>query len=91
MNWEVEYTESFGRWWASLTLEQRGRIDALVQVLERGGPLLGQARGGGPGAPAEQRLWGLRIEEEGIATEVLYRYDPARRVILLVEGTCKFL
>jgi hypothetical protein len=30
MAWEVEYTEEFGRWWGTLTIEEQANLDAYV-------------------------------------------------------------
>ncbi|MDP2220021.1 MAG: addiction module toxin RelE, partial [Hydrogenophaga sp.] len=41
MTWDVEYTDEFGNWWASLTEDEQVSVAASVQLLETRGPALG--------------------------------------------------
>lgn len=34
MTWDVEYTDEFGDWWESLTVEEQESIAASVRLLE---------------------------------------------------------
>lgn len=38
--WEIEYTDEFGIWSESLTVEQQEEINAKVELLEEHGPTL---------------------------------------------------
>ena len=40
MAWEIEYTDEFGIWSESLTVEQQEEINAKVELLEEHGPTL---------------------------------------------------
>jgi len=40
--WEVEFTDEFGAWWATLDHDEQQTIDAAVRVLEQRGPGLGR-------------------------------------------------
>jgi hypothetical protein len=42
MAWDVEYTDEFGEWWATLGDAERASITAYVGLLEERGPLLDQ-------------------------------------------------
>jgi hypothetical protein len=44
MTWDVEYTDEFGDWWASLTEAEQVSLAASVQLLEARGPSLGHPR-----------------------------------------------
>ena len=38
MAWEIEYTDEFGNWWASLTVAQQEALDDRVMLLAEVGP-----------------------------------------------------
>ncbi len=40
MAWEVEYADEFGRWWDSLTEEERDSVAVGVGLLSEAGPAL---------------------------------------------------
>jgi len=40
MSWEIEYTDEFGQWWASLTEAEQESIDTSIGLLEALGPTL---------------------------------------------------
>ncbi len=39
MPWDVEYTDEFGDWWASLTQDEQASLAATVQLLEVNVPI----------------------------------------------------
>ena len=39
MPWDVEYTDEFGDWWASLTEDEQASLAATVQLLEVNVPI----------------------------------------------------
>jgi hypothetical protein len=39
MPWDVEYTDEFGDWWASLTQDEQASLAASVQLLEVNVPI----------------------------------------------------
>lgn len=41
MNWTVEYTDEFGKWWADLSEDEQESLDVSVRLLEERGPNLG--------------------------------------------------
>jgi hypothetical protein len=47
MSWDVEYTDEFGDWWASLTEAEQVSLAASVQLLEARGPSLGHPHSSG--------------------------------------------
>ena len=47
MTWDVEYTDEFGDWWASLTEDEQVSLAASVQLLEARGPSLGYPHSSG--------------------------------------------
>jgi hypothetical protein len=42
MAWEVEDTDEFALWWASLTDDEQADVSASVELLELHGPQLGR-------------------------------------------------
>ncbi|CAB3752825.1 type II toxin-antitoxin system RelE/ParE family toxin [Paraburkholderia humisilvae] len=86
MNWDVEYTDTFGDWWSDLSESEQESVAASVQLLEEYGPYLrhphsSQVNGSGYGNMRE-----LRIQHDGRPLRVLYAFDPARVAILLMGG-----
>jgi hypothetical protein len=86
MSWNVEYTDSFGEWWAALGESEQESVAASVTLLEVYGPELShpyssQIRGSRLG-----RLRELRIQHQGQPYRVLYAFDPTRTAILLLGG-----
>jgi hypothetical protein len=47
MTWDVEYTDEFGDWWASLSEDEQVSLAASVQLLEERGPSLGHPHSSG--------------------------------------------
>ena len=41
MTWELEYTNEFGDWWATLSEDEQVALDSSVRLLEARGPGLG--------------------------------------------------
>jgi len=40
--WDVEFTDEFEAWWATLSEDQQDAVDASVRLLETIGPQLGR-------------------------------------------------
>jgi hypothetical protein len=77
MTWEVEYTDEFGEWWASLTGAEQTSVAASVGLLEARGPNLGSRHG---------HMRELRTQHAGRPLRTLYAFDPRRMAILLMGG-----
>jgi hypothetical protein len=72
MEWPVEFTDEFGRWWEGLAEEEQESVAASVSLLEKYGPTL--------------HMRELRIQHHGKPYRVLYAFDPLRVGILLIGG-----
>ncbi|MFC0399552.1 type II toxin-antitoxin system RelE/ParE family toxin [Paraburkholderia rhizosphaerae] len=86
MNWDVEYTDTFGDWWADLSESEQESVAASVRLLEAHGPYLrhphsSQVKGSSYGNMRE-----LRVQHDGRPLRVLYAFDPTRTAILLMGG-----
>jgi hypothetical protein len=38
MAWEVDYTDEFGEWWETLSVEEQVEVNAKVLLLQERGP-----------------------------------------------------
>ena len=86
MQWEVEYTDEFGHWWASLTESDQESLAASVRLLEERGPTLGFPHSSGLNGSRHGHLRELRTQHEGRPLRTLYAFDPRRSAILLIGG-----
>ena len=83
---EVEFTDEFADWWASLNEDEQISVDHYVRLLEERGTTLGHpytshVKGSRHGAMRE-----LRPQHGGRPLRVLYAFDPRRTAILLIGG-----
>lgn len=86
MQWEVEYTDEFGHWWASLTDSEQESLASSVRLLEERGPLLGFPHSSGVNGSRHGHLRELRTQHDGRPLRTLYAFDPRRSAILLIGG-----
>ena len=86
MQWEVEYTDEFGHWWASLTESDQESLAASVRLLEERGPTLGFPHSSGLNGSRHGHLRELRTQHDGRPLRTLYAFDPRRSAILLIGG-----
>ncbi|TAJ20530.1 MAG: diaminopimelate decarboxylase [Dehalococcoidia bacterium] len=85
MTWDVEYTDQFGEWWATITAEQQEAVTAAVSVLQDGGPALGRPLVDTIASSRHSNMKELRASKDG-ALRVLFAFDPLRSAILLLGG-----
>ncbi len=85
-SWEVEYTDEFEAWWASLTGDEQESVAAYVELLERRGPQLPHPYSSGVLGSRHGHMRELRIQHAGRPYRVLYAFDPRRVAILLIGG-----
>lgn len=86
MTWDVEYTDEFGVWWASLTEPEHESIAASVGLLECLGPNLRFPHTSGIGSSKHAHMRELRVQHAGRPYRVLFAFDPRRSAILLLGG-----
>ncbi|RDI28672.1 hypothetical protein DFR41_101428 [Pseudacidovorax intermedius] len=84
--WDVEYTNELGIWWATLDEAEQESIDASVRLLEARGPNLGFPHSSGIHGSRHPHMRELRIQHEGRPYRILYAFDPRRCAILLLGG-----
>lgn len=86
MEWEIEYTDEFEKWWSSLSEKEQIAVAATVGLLERMGPHLAFPHSSGVNGSRHGHLRELRTQCEGRPLRTLYAYDPRRVAILLIGG-----
>lgn len=86
MTWDVEYTDEFGDWWASLAEAEQVALAASVQLLEARGPSLGHPHSSGIHGSKHGHMRELRTQLAGRPYRTLYAFDPRRMAILLIGG-----
>ena len=86
MEWRVEFTDEFGRWWDDVTVEGQEDVDASVRLLEKYGLALPFPHSSGVKQSRHSHMRELRIQHHGRPYRVLYAFDPLRAAILLIGG-----
>lgn len=86
MEWEVEYTDEFGEWWASLSEAEQEDVAAVVELLALKGPQLPFPHSSGISNSKHSHMRELRIQHAGKPYRTLYAFDPRRMAILLIGG-----
>ncbi|MGO4380641.1 type II toxin-antitoxin system RelE/ParE family toxin [Pseudoduganella sp. RAF19] len=84
--WDVEYTDEFGVWWASLAEDEQQSVDVSVRLLEQYGPGLAFPHSSGVHGSRHPHMRELRVQHRGRPYRVLYAFDPLRHAILLLGG-----
>jgi len=86
IKWDVEYTDEFGEWWASLPEAEQISVAASVRLLEERGPHLGFPHSSGINGSKHTHMRELRTQHLGRPLRALYAFDPRRNAILLIGG-----
>jgi hypothetical protein len=82
--WVIEYTDQFGAWWTTLSVEEQRALTAAVELLERDGPALGRPLADTITASRHANMKELRPPATSL--RVLFAFDPRRTAILLIGG-----
>jgi hypothetical protein len=83
--WTVEYSEVFGKWWATLTRDEQESVAASVGLLRERGPQVPAPFTEPLKSTRHQNLRLLRVQHEGRRLRVVYAVH-ADGVVLLVCG-----
>lgn len=86
MEWEVEYTDEFERWWNALNMEEQEEIEAKVELLEEFGPTLPRPHSDVIVTSKHSNMKELRAQVHRSQIRVLYAFDPRRTALLLIGG-----
>jgi len=80
MEWQVEFTDDFGRWWEDLTAEEQESVEASVSLLEKYGPTLPFPHSSAVKQSKHSHMRELRIQHHGSPYRMLHAFDPLRVV-----------
>jgi hypothetical protein len=86
MSWNVEYTDEFGAWWATLEDAEQEDISAVAQLLIEYGPDLPFPYSSGIEGSKHRHMRELRIQTGGKPIRIFYAFNPVRTAILLIGG-----
>ena len=86
MSWEIEYTDQFGEWWATLDADAQEDIDTMVHILEERGPALTRPYADTVKESRHPNMRELRVQSKGRPLRTFYAFDPRRSAILLIGG-----
>jgi hypothetical protein len=86
MAWEVEFTNEFGEWWATLDQDEQESVYASVGLLQTMGPRLPFPHSSGIEGSRHGHMRELRVQHRGRPFRVFYAFDPRRTAILLIGG-----
>src|SRR5262245_41362896 len=86
MTWNVEYTDEFGAWWATLSEAQQEDISVAAQLLTEHGPELPFPYSSGLEGSKYPHMRELRVQSGGRPIRIFYAFNPTRAAILLIGG-----
>jgi len=84
--YEVEYTDEFGDWWDTLSVDEQESVRHGVQLLQVHGPALGRPHVDTLKGSNFPNMKELRVQQSGRPYRVLFAFDPRRSAILLLGG-----
>ncbi|HVZ36900.1 MAG TPA: type II toxin-antitoxin system RelE/ParE family toxin [Polyangiaceae bacterium] len=79
MNWEVEYTDEFGKWWNGLSEAEQEDISATAEILMERGPDLPFPYSSGVAGSKHAHMRELRAERRQAAAHLLRLRPEAHR------------
>ncbi len=86
VSWDIEYTDEFGGWWNSLSVNEQESVRASLILLEENGPNLRAPHSSGIATSKHPHMRELRIQHAGHPHRVLYAFDPLQTALLLIGG-----
>ncbi len=86
VEWTVEVTDEFEKWWDALDEEEQVSVDGVVGALEKLGPLLPHPYSSAIRNSRHGHMRELRIQHRGDPYRIFYAFDPRRVAILLLGG-----
>ncbi len=86
MEWDVEFTDEFDRWWNGLSEDEQDSVDQMVRLLQMRGPSLGRPHADLIQSSRHSNMKELRVQHLGKPYRVLFAFDPKRCAILLTGG-----
>ena len=84
--WDIEYTDEFGVWWATLPEDVQESLAHDIGVLEEVGPGLGRPQVDTLKGSRFANMKELRTQHRGEPYRTFFAFDPRRCAILLIGG-----
>ena len=86
MGWEIEVSDEFKEWYESLTDEECGTINGIIDALAQLGPALGRPQVDTLKGSQFPNMKELRIQHQGRPYRILFAFDPRRYAYLILGG-----
>ena len=86
MEWRVEITDDFRRWWSRLTEGEQEDLAASAILLSEWGPYPRFPHSSWINASRHRHMREIRIRSGGHPFRLMYAFDPKRVAIVLVGG-----
>jgi hypothetical protein len=83
---EIEGTEEFAAWYASLDADEQDALNYSIELLEENGPALGRPHADTVRESRYPNMRELRSQVAGRPLRTFYAFDPRRSAILLLGG-----
>jgi hypothetical protein len=83
---EVEVSDEFKEWYESLTDEECGSVNNLIEALAKLGPALGRPQVDTLRGSRFANMKELRIQHRGRPYRILFAFDPRRYAYLILGG-----
>ncbi len=86
MAWEIEVSDEFKEWYESLTDEECGSVNGIIDALALLGPALGRPQADTLKGSRYANMKELRIQHQGRPYRILFAFDPRRCAYLILGG-----
>lgn len=86
MAWQIEGTQEFEEWYASLEADDQNAINESIELLEEIGPALGRPHADTVRQSQFPNMKELRTQSKGDPLRTFFAFDPRRTAILLIGG-----
>jgi hypothetical protein len=65
MEWDIEFTDEFERWWNDLSQDEQDSVDQMVRLLQMRGPSLGRPHADLIQSSRHSNMKELRVQQAG--------------------------
>ena len=86
MDWEIEVTDEFARWYEGLSEREQDDIASVVDLLAVEGVSLSRPQSASIANARNTHMRELIVQSGGRPLRVFYAFDPRQTAILLVGG-----
>jgi hypothetical protein len=86
MAWEIEVSDEFKQWYESLTDDECGTVNKVIEALAALGPSLGRPQVDTLRGSQYLNMKELRVQHQGRPYRILFAFDPRRYAYLICGG-----